>query len=152
MEQLDLERPGAAPGDEGVGDAIPSRRIEAAGHPAGAILFDCLHFDRCGSALDEIPALPPGMVNYVQVCDGPAEWDNTDAELVRIARTARLVPGKGGIDLGAILSRLPDGLAISVEVPNVEEAARLGRVTLAREALEASRALVEAVDARVDTE
>ena len=126
--------------------------IEAAGHPAGAILFDCLHFDRCGSALDEISALPPGMVNYVQVCDGPAEWENTDADLVRVARTARLVPGKGGIDLDAILSRLPGGLAISVEVPNVEEAARLGRVALARAALEASRPLVGAVDARAGRE
>jgi sugar phosphate isomerase/epimerase len=116
--------------------------VEGAGHPAGAILFDCLHFDRCGATLAEIDALPPGAINYVQLCDGPEAWEVSDEALVRVARTARLVPGEGGIDLPAILRRLPPGLPVSVEVPNHEEAARTGATALARRALAASKAMI----------
>lgn len=115
--------------------------VEAAGHPAGAILFDCLHFDRTGAPMDQLAALPPGALNYVQICDGPAEWLNTDEDLIRIARTARLIPGEGGVDLPGIAGRLPPGIAVSVEVPNHALAERIGRTELARKALIATKAL-----------
>ncbi|MEK9776563.1 MAG: TIM barrel protein, partial [Quisquiliibacterium sp.] len=56
--------------------------VEAAAHPAGAVLFDALHFDRSGSTLDEFAALPRTLMNYVQICDGPVPYDRSDAELV----------------------------------------------------------------------
>jgi sugar phosphate isomerase/epimerase len=121
--------------------------VEAAGHPAGAILFDCLHFDRCGATLEELATLPPALINYVQLCDGPEPWRNSDEELIRVARTARLIPGEGGIDVLAILRRLPPGLPVSVEVPNHAEVARTGAVALARRALEASKAMVGKIEA-----
>ena len=58
--------------------------VEAAGHAAGAILFDCLHFDRTGAPMDELAALPAGRLNYVQICDGPADWLNTDEQSTRL--------------------------------------------------------------------
>ena len=115
--------------------------VDAVGHPAGAILFDCLHFDRTGAAMDELAALSPHHINYVQICDGPVEWENSDDELIRIARTARLIPGDGGIDLPAIIERLAGHVAVSVEVPNHRLAAEIGRAELAERALAATKAL-----------
>ncbi len=144
-------RPDGGPGvhaldrGEDAGRRTGDRR--GGGPSGGRDSFDCLHFDRCGAALDELDALPEGSINYIQLCDGPEPWDPSDAELIRVARTARLVPGEGGIDLPAILRRLPPGLPVSVEVPNHAEAARTGAVALARRALEASRTMIAAVEA-----
>lgn len=115
--------------------------VDTVAHPAGAILFDCLHFDRAGAPMDELAALPPGYLNYVQICDGPPVWDPSDAELIRIARTARMIPGEGGIDLPGIVRNLPPGVAVSVEVPNRALAAELGRTELASRALAATKRL-----------
>ncbi len=93
--------------------------VEAASHPAAAILFDTLHFDRCGSSLAELAAIPRDKINYVQICDGPRPYDTDDAAMMALARTARLVPGDGDIDLAAIADLLPADVPISVEVPNV---------------------------------
>ncbi len=116
--------------------------VEAADHPAAAVLFDTLHFDRCGARLDEFAALPHTLMNYVQICDGPVPYDPSDAELIRIARTARLVPGEGGIDLGAIATLIPKDMLISVEVPNHAQAAQIGVSELARRALVATKRLL----------
>jgi sugar phosphate isomerase/epimerase len=116
--------------------------VEAAAHPAAAILFDTLHFDRCASDLGDLRALPREMMNYVQICDGPAEYDPSDAGMMYLARNARLVPGEGGIDLAAIAALLPKDVPISVEVPNNDQAAALGVKELARRALAATRALL----------
>ena len=63
-------------------------------------------------------ALPRRLMNYVQFCDGPAEYDTTDSGLIYIAREARLMPGEGGIDLaglarslGVAAHRVEDGRA-----------------------------------------
>lgn len=116
--------------------------VEAADHPAAAVLFDTLHFDRCGATLDEFAALPHTLMNYVQICDGPVPYDPSDAELIRIARTARLVPGEGGIDLNAIATLIPKDMLISVEVPNHAQAAQIGASELARRALVATKRLL----------
>ena len=116
--------------------------VEAAAHPAGAVLFDALHFDRSGSTLDEFAALPRTLMNYVQICDGPVPYDRSDAELVRVARTARLIPGDGGIDLEAIARLVPKDILVSVEVPNHALAAQIGASELARRALLATKRLL----------
>lgn len=115
--------------------------VEAAAHPAAAILFDTLHFDRCGSTLDEISAIPPEMLNYIQICDGPVPFDTDDESLISVARTARLIPGAGGIDLPAIVARLPRDIAVSVEVPNHALAQEIGVPALVSRALAESRKL-----------
>jgi sugar phosphate isomerase/epimerase len=116
--------------------------VEAAAHPAAAILFDCLHFDRSDSTLDEIAAIPRNMMNYIQICDGPKPYDPDGAAMMTLGRTARLIPGDGGIDLPAILSRLPSDIPVSVEAPNVEMVQSQGVEHLVRDALDASRRLV----------
>lgn len=115
---------------------------DAASHPAAAILVDSLHFDRCGSTLDELSDIPPALMNYVQICDGPVPYDPDDAAMMAVGRTARLIPGQGGIDLPAFADRLPPDIAVSIEVPNAQLSGTLGTEELTRRALTATRALL----------
>lgn len=94
--------------------------VEAAGEDNGGVLVDALHFDRCGATLEELRVLPSRYINYVQICDGPAEYGRDHAELIRIARSARLLPGEGGIDCIGLIGAIPDGVTVSVEVANHE--------------------------------
>lgn len=116
--------------------------VEAADHPAAAVLFDTLHFDRCGATLQEFIDLPAALMNYVQICDGPVPFDPSDEGLIAVARTARLIPGEGGIDLAAIAAHVPRDMTVSVEVPNVDLAARLGPSEVARRSLDATKRLL----------
>ncbi|MBO6561122.1 MAG: TIM barrel protein [Nisaea sp.] len=118
------------------------RMVESADHPAAAVLFDSLHFDRCGASLDEFRDLPARLMNYVQICDGPVPYDPSDEELIRIARTARMIPGEGGIDLAAIAALVPKEMTVSVEVPNHALAAEIGASEVARRALAATKKLL----------
>jgi sugar phosphate isomerase/epimerase len=126
----------------GVKDLTTAREIvEAADHPGAAVLFDALHFDRCGSTLDDFQQLPRALMNYVQICDGPVPFDPSDAELIRIARTARMIPGEGDIDLQAIAALIPADMMISVEVPNHALAQEIGASEVARRSLLAAKRL-----------
>ena len=58
--------------------------VEAADHPAAAILFDTLHFDRCGSTLDEIAARIGGF---------SSESDGTGDDAPAARRTRRRARG-----------------------------------------------------------
>lgn len=127
----------------GVKDLAHARRmVEAAAHPAAAVLFDSLHFDRSSSTLEELASLPPGLMNYVQICDGPVPYDPSDAELIQVARTARLIPGEGGIDLTSIAALIPKDMTVSVEVPNHALAQAVGASEVARRALLATKELL----------
>ena len=122
-----------------VPDLTEARRIaEAAGQPNAAVLIDALHYDRSTTTLDQIADLPRALMNYVQFCDGPADYDPSDAGLIAVARGARLMPGDGGIDLAGLARAIPEEVMISVEVadltnrlPPRETAARAARKTRA---------------------
>jgi sugar phosphate isomerase/epimerase len=116
--------------------------VAAANHPAAAILFDCLHFDRSDSTLDDISNIPRHMMNYVQICDGPRDYDPSGAAMMALGRTARLIPGQGGIDLDAIIDRLPKDIPISVEVPNIELTKTKGVAKLVEAALKQTKTLL----------
>jgi len=118
--------------------------VEAAGEPNGGVLVDALHWDRSGGTISEVQALPAKLINYVQFCDGPADYDRSDEGLIRIARSARLNPGEGGIDCVGLARAVPDGVTISVEVPNHEFASTLGPKARAEAALMATRRVLEA--------
>lgn len=89
-----------------------------------AILIDALHFDRSDSTLEQIKALNPKQLNYVQLCDGFAEYDPSDEGLIKIARSNRLVPGQGEIDLVGLIRALPKEIMLAAEVPNLVLAER----------------------------
>lgn len=127
-----------------VPDLRTARRVvEAAGAPNGAVLVDALHFDRAGVTLDELRALPSERTNYVQFCDGPADYDRSDEGLIRVARGARLFPGEGAIDLAGIARCLPPGVPVSVEVPNLARDRHVPPTKIARHALASARAILD---------
>jgi sugar phosphate isomerase/epimerase len=130
--------------------AVPNLRsaqriVAAAAQENGGVLVDSLHFTRSDSGLDELEQLPRAALHYAQLCDAPALVPDTDAGLIHTARTARLLPGEGGIDLASIFARLPADLPISVEIPNEVRCAALGEEAWARAALEGAKALMARV-------
>ena len=116
------------------------RIVTAAGEPNGRVLVDALHAARSATTLDDIAALP---VSYAQLCDAPAGIPATEEELIHTARSARLLPGDGGIDLAGIVRALPDDLPLSLEIPNDEWLPKLGAEEWARRALAAARRVVD---------
>ncbi len=63
--------------------------------------------------------------------------------MIHTARSARLLPGDGGIDLRGLLKALPDDLPLSLEIPNDEWLPRLGAEEWGRRALAAARRIAE---------
>lgn len=103
--------------------AVPDARsaieiVAQADGPGCGVLVDTLHVDRSATTLDDLRAIPREWLHYVQICDGPVPRPTTDAEMIRQAREERLPTGEGGIDIAGILAALPDGLPVSIELPN----------------------------------
>ncbi|WP_187970404.1 sugar phosphate isomerase/epimerase family protein [Aquibium microcysteis] len=111
----------------GVPDLRSAREVvEEAGCPNGAILIDALHYQKCGSGLDEVAALPERMLNYMQLCDGPADFARDHAAMIHAARHDRLMPGQGDVDLSGLIRAMPKGFVFGIEVPNDVLRAGLG--------------------------
>lgn len=129
----------------GVKTLIDARDIVlAANQENGGVLIDGLHFDRSKSTVEDIATLPAKHIHYVQMCDGLAEYDASDAGLIDIARNSRLFPGEGAIDLVGIVQAIPDGTPLSVEVPKRALAQTVSPTDRARMGLEATRRVVAA--------
>ena len=79
------------------------------------LLIDAFHLVRSGGSVDLITPGDPD-IGYVQLCDIAGPIPAMD-EILREARSDRLLPGKGDIDLAALLERLP-ALPVSLEVPS----------------------------------
>ncbi len=105
------------------------------------ILVDALHFFRSDSSLDELSALPRRWFRFVQLCDAPAPAPATVDGVIRVARSARSLPGYGGLPLPGLLDRLPAG-PYSLEVPNDVIRRELGTAAFARLVLTLARAIV----------
>ena len=124
------------------------RIVEAAGQPNAAIIVDALHVSRSRTPLSDIAAIPRSRMNYVQICDGPAEIPDTLEDLNHAARRERLLPGDGAIELSGLFATLPPDLPVSVEIPNDKQAPAFGRREWARRALAASKEVLAQADAR----
>lgn len=91
--------------------------VERAGSGNLAILVDALHLSRSGGSPADIRALPPGMLQAVQLCDASRNDPVGDEATILEARTGRLPPGQGALPLDDLLDALPAGTAMSVEMP-----------------------------------
>lgn len=113
------------------------RIVGAAGRVNGGIVIDPIHFDRSGSRIADIAALPPALFGYMQFCDAPALRPTDVPGLLFQARCERLFPGEGGLDLASLLDALPHDIPLSLEIPTEALAKTVGaleRATRAREA------------------
>lgn len=124
--------------------ATASRLVEKVGKTNAGVLVDALHFDRSGSSIGDIAKIPAGRLHYWQLCDGPAERPTTTEEMMRAARTERMFPGEGGIDLVSLTRAMPADIAVSIEVPTVELARTMDAYARARRALSAARRVMAA--------
>ena len=91
--------------------------VEKAARPNVGILVDTLHFDRSDSSLNQIESIPAHWLPMVHLCDATSTKPTTTEGLLHTARAERLPPGDGGIDIAAILKRMPHDATITLEVP-----------------------------------
>lgn len=90
--------------------------VRRADRPNAHILVDALHVFRSGSRVEEIAGTDPALFGTFQICDAPRAAPPPDG-LVAEARTHRLLPGAGGLDLQSLIAALPRGIPLGVEIP-----------------------------------
>ena len=91
--------------------------VEASGHANTGILVDTLHFARSDSTFEQLDAVPAERLPFMHVADASAEKPTTTEGLIFTARAERLPPFEGGIDIPPIVSRMPAGIPVALEVP-----------------------------------
>lgn len=101
------------------------------------VIVDAIHLDRSGASASDLARVPAGAWSWFQINDAPAQKPATQEELLFQAREARLVPGRGGLDLRGMLRQLPDGTTVSIEAPLQHPPPPIERIRLLREATEA---------------
>ncbi|WP_341645500.1 sugar phosphate isomerase/epimerase family protein [Thauera sp. SDU_THAU2] len=122
--------------------AAAERVMAAAGRGNAGIIVDPIHFDRAGDTVDGLAAIPASRFQYMQFCDAPAERPGTTEEILFQARAERKAPGEGGLPLGELLRALPDGIPLSLEVPQMALARTVGPFERARRLREATERLL----------
>ena len=115
------------------------RILDGAARENGGLLVDAIHFFRAEDSLQALAKVPRKLLRYTQLCDARPERPADLQEIIRQARSDRLFPGEGGLDLHGLLAALPAGLPLSLEVPISRKIEPLERAT---RALEAARAIL----------
>lgn len=111
--------------------------LRASNCPNAGILVDTLHFDRSDSSLEMLRGLPRDWFHFVHLCDAPGPIPSTNEGLIYTAREDRYFPGKGGIDLKAIVDSMPR-VPYSLEIPNRKLITQLGPEEFVRQAIRAA--------------
>ena len=122
--------------------------VESCGASDAGILIDALHFQKSRSALSAVRALSGSRLHYVQLCDGPAEYDPSPDAMLHAARHERLMPGFGDIDLVGLCAAMPENFVFSVEAPNDRRLSEVGIEAFVREAYASTVSVLEAAGRR----
>ncbi|APW40919.1 xylose isomerase [Rhodoferax koreense] len=93
--------------------------VQRSEQPNARLLIDALQFFRSGAKSEDLAAIDPMLLPYMQLCDGPLVGPVSVDERRVEARTARLLPGEGQLPLAGLLAALPKGIPISVEAPTL---------------------------------
>lgn len=93
------------------------RVVRNAGQDNACVLVDAFHFNRSGSALDDLAQIPPERLRYAQLCDVAGPRPDDMQEILRQARNERRFPGDGDCDLAGLLRSLPADIPLSLEIP-----------------------------------
>src|SRR5216683_3138786 len=122
-----------------------TRIVEAADRNNAGLLVDTLHFARSGSRLEHLDLVSPARLPFVHVCDAKAGGPFTTEQLLHTARSERLPPGEGDIDIRGILERLPAGIPIGLEVPMERLTRERGPEEVARHVRAAAGRLISGI-------
>jgi sugar phosphate isomerase/epimerase len=120
--------------------------IRQVGRADLGLVFDTMHAGRTGLAPEELRAVPPELIGYVQLCDVPrglTKYPFMDAGYMDEAMHERMAPGDGELPLADYLRELPSDRVISLEIPqrSQAEAGKSLRESLGR-CVEATRRLL----------
>ena len=93
--------------------------VSQAERPNASVLVDALHFSRSGGIPAHVGTVDRSLFRYAQICDASADMPGpTDApNLIREARTGRLLPGEGVLPLRELVAALPAGIPLAIEAP-----------------------------------
>ena len=80
-----------------------------------SLLIDAMHFFRLGNTLEDLAAIPPELIGYVQLCDAP--WAPRFDSYIEEAMYERRPPGAGELPLREFVRRLPADVTVSLEIP-----------------------------------
>lgn len=118
--------------------------IRASGADVG-ICFDPHHLIRSGGGLAELKAIAPGLIRYVQVCDGPVPQPPEIAATEAVCE--RLYPGEGDFPLIDLLRAAPRDVIVGIECPSLRRAqAGMSAAEQAVEAIASVRRLLARLD------
>lgn len=112
--------------------------VKSADKDNGGILVDMLHFDRSGSSLEDLQKLPAQWFRFVHLCDAPRATPSLTEGTISTARSDRRFPGKGELNIGEVLCRLPN-VPYSLEIPNKKLLDQLGPEEYARQVIDSAR-------------
>lgn len=115
--------------------------IRQVGRPDFRLLVDTMHIVRSGSTPDDMAALEPAAVGYIQLSDAPLV--PTTPDYMTEAMFERMVPGTGGLPLLDLLAALPRDRPVGLEVPIRSQAeAGIGPHERLGQCVEAARGLL----------
>lgn len=118
------------------------RVVQAAARDNAGVLVDTLHFARSSSSLAELTSLPAALVPFAHICDAAAQPPGSTDEMLFTARSERLPPGQGGLDVARVVAALPPDIPLTLEVPMEALTRSHGAEHVARVCREATRALL----------
>ena len=121
--------------------------VRASGADNAFVLLDSFHLHQAGHRPEDILAYPASCFPYLQLCDAPGPPNPDSEEVIRQARTERLNPGEGEMDLAGIIRALPLELPISLEVPNLARIAQVGEMAHAIRLRQDAEKLLREIDA-----
>lgn len=98
--------------------AHPSHAAAMAAETGCVVVVDVLHHRRVGADADALADIVRrGVFGWLQLCDAPR---SAPTDLVHEARHGRRPPGLGDLDVGDLLSAVPGGATVSIEVQSDE--------------------------------
>jgi len=97
-------------------DAV--RMVKQSGCDNASVLIDALHFSRSGGMPSDIAGIDTSLFKYAQICDAVAAIPREPADLIREARTGRMLPGEGALPLRDLVAALPAEIPLAVEAPD----------------------------------
>lgn len=115
-------------------------------HANCCVLIDSLHLSRSGGHPADLVGKDASLFQYVQWCDAPALIPPDLRAIAHEARTARMLPGEGGLPLAELLRQLPPDRPISLELPLREMAKTVGPYERAARAIAGARRVLAALD------
>lgn len=123
-----------------------ARIVASAARANGGVLIDPFHLSRSKSLIADVARLPREHLRFMQFCDVPAAVPHSMELILQEARSERLFPAEGGLDLLGLLRAVPDDLPLSIEVPTASLAMSMGAVERARRALAGTWAVLAQLD------